>query len=252
MKCPHCNTHVAKIPINWKCPHCNEKLPEPGFWFNFFEGFTEYLQDKGSLFWGIILGCILIILGSVEIIFGNGFLLGFIGHNLFFALLMMLFGGMLINMYMKIILPLHLQFGSDFIVRERKVIRNIRKGTNLAAIVAISTCLLWLGPSTFLKYFHSYLVILGFFLALAWAISSLFLDVRMAEDVRFRHYMERLGVSDLKRLRKISTMTIGALFVAAITYWVLNQMPGLWNTISNWGLVGTLIFFVKNYLSWIV
>lgn len=252
MKCPHCNTYVTKIPVNWKCPHCGERLPEPGYWSNFFEGLSEYLLEKGAIFWGIVFAALLIMLGSVEMIFGRGFLLSYIGHNFLFAFVMIFFAGMLIDMYMKIVLPLRVPYGSDFIVRERAVIRNIRKASHVAGILSIVICLVWLGPRNFMEYFPSYLVILGWFLAMSWAIAGLYLDVKMVDDIRFRYYMERLGITGLKRFRRICTVVIGALFMIAVVYFIMMNIPELPQKISNWSVLAVFVHFAKNYLSWII
>ncbi|MFH0765175.1 MAG: zinc ribbon domain-containing protein [Calditrichota bacterium] len=252
MKCPHCQTFVAKIPLNWKCPHCGEKLPEPGYWFRFFEGLTEYLLEKGAIFWGTVLGTLLIIIGLVEIIFSDGYLLSYISGSVLFSIIMIFYGGMLIDMYMKVVLPLRVRYGSDFIIRERAVIRNFRKGTHIALITGLLVSLLWAGPQAFWEYFPSYLIIIGWFLAFAWAIGGLFLDPRLIDDVRFRNYLDRLGITSLKRLRKIGTMVIGALVLVCITYFVLTSIPRLPQKISNMSIIGDIITFVNTYLSWLL
>ncbi len=252
MRCTNCHTNVVRIPINWKCPHCGERLPEPGFWFRFSEGLTEYLEEKGTVFWGVIIASLLILVGLLELVFGQGFLLRYILGSFILSAIMIFFGGMLVSMYMQVVLPLKLLGGGDYILKERAVIRNFRKGTNLAAAAGIMLCLVWLGPSAFFAYFPSYFVIVGILLALAWSIGGLFFDARMVDDVRFRGYMERLGITNLKSLRKSCAFVIFFLFIATLGFWILNQIPGLWIKVSNWGLVTVIVNFVSNYLSWLV
>jgi len=244
--------HVNKIPMNWKCPHCSERLPELGFFEKYFDGLSEYLVDKTSIFWGIILGLFIGTISVFELFLGHGFLVRYVSDNFIFSMMMLILGAMVLDMYMKVVLPLQLPFGSDFIVKERKVIRNIRKGSHLALILGIIVCLSWLGTRTFFEYFPSYLVVISCFLALSWAISSLFLDIRMVDDVRFRHYMDRLGITNLKFLRKVSTAIISLLFGSFIVFFILNQIPNLWRSVSAWSAVGTVIYFVKNYLDWLL
>ncbi len=251
MKCPHCKTYVTKIQVNWKCPYCGKKLPEPGKWFMFYESLTEYLQYKGAIFWGIWLGLLLLLVGVLEAVFGHAFLISYIGNSMIMSIIGIAFGGMLIDMYMKVNLPLRLQYGTDFIIRERAIIRNIRKGTNLAALAGIVCCLIWLKPRTFLEYFPAYLVVIGWFLAMSWAITGLFLDARMADDVRFRHYMDRLGITSLKRYRRTGTIVIGSLVVIAVGYNFLIRIPELWIKFSNLGVVGVVVNFIKMYLAWL-
>jgi len=252
MRCPSCKMNVNKIPLNWKCPHCAERLPEPGFWERYFEGLSEYLVDKTAIFWGIILGFFVGVFGIFELFFSHGFLVRYLGDNFIFSTMMIIFGAMVLDMYMKVVLPLQLPYGSDFIVRERKVIRNIRKASHLALVIGLIVCIIWLGTRTFFEYFPSYFVVISCFLALSWTISSLFLDVRMVDDVRFRHYMDRLGITNLKFLRKVSTSIISLLFASFIIYFVLIQIPNLWKSVSAWSAVGTVIFFIKNYLDWLL
>ncbi len=252
MKCPHCNTNVVKIPVNWKCPQCGEDLPTPGFWHRFFEGLGDYLLDRTFIFWTVIFGFFLLVLGIIEAVLGNSFLLNYITGNVLFAILMMVFAGMLIENYMNIVLPLRLIGGSGFMIKERLVIRHIRKGTHIAAIVGLLICLFWLGPRMFLTYFPSYLIVISVFLALAWSIAGLFLDIRMAEDVRFRAFMDRLGITSLKTLRKTCTFVIGALFIAIVGFWILLLIPGLWNTVSQWPIVAGPLFFFRNYMGWLL
>ena len=252
MKCPSCKMHVNKIPLNWKCPHCSERLPDPSFWEKYFEGLAEHLVEMTAIFWGILLGAFVVIAGIVEMFLGHGFLIRYIGDNFIFSAIMIIFGAMVIDMYMKIVLPLQLPFGSDFIVKERKVIRNIRKGSHVAMILGIIVCFSWLGSRTFFTYFPSYFVVISGFMAVSWAIAGLFLDLRMVDDVRFRHYMDRLGITNLKRLRKVCTSVISLIFASTIGYFVLNQIPTLWKSISAWSAVGKIIHFVNAYLDWLI
>jgi len=243
---------VHKIPINWKCPHCSVKLPEPGFWQNYFEGLAEHLVEMTAIFWAIVLGSFVVIAGVLEMVFSRGFLMAYITDNFIFSTIMIIFGAMVVDMYMKVVLPLQLRHGSDFIIKERKVIRNIRTASHLALTAGLMVCLVWVGGSTFFKYFPAYIVVIACFLALNWAVSTLFLDLRMAEDLRFRHYMDRLGITNLKRLRRIGTSVIALLFTAAIVFFVLMQVPNLWRTISAWSGVGSVIHFIQTYLDWLL
>ena len=213
----------------------------------------EYLQEKGFIFWGTILFAVIVLFAIGEGLLGQAFLVKYLLNNFLFSIMMALFGGMLIELYMRVILPLHLLFGGgEFILRERAVIRNMRRGAHIAVISGLLTSIFWLGPEAFFKNFPAYLITISVFLALAMSISGLFLDMKMVEDVRFRHYMDRLGVTDLKRLRKICTVTIGGLFIAVIGFFVLNQIPGLWHTVSNWSIVGGALMLFKAYLSWLL
>ncbi len=253
MKCPHCDTMVVKIPANWKCPHCSERLPEPSKWFRFVEGMTEYLQDKGAIFWSIAFGFLLIAIGVGEMLWGFGFLLEFIGLHIITAIGGIFFGGMLINMYVKVVLPLRLPFGgSSFLMRERVVIRNMRKGTHVALLAGILACIFIAGPRIFLVFFPAYLIIIGWFLALAWSLSGLFINPRWLEDVRFRHFLDhRLGILSLKKYRKLGTIFIAVLIITVILYFVLLQVPDIWGKIENSAIIGSTILLLKTYFSWL-
>ena len=252
MKCTSCNTFVHKIPINWKCPHCAERLPDPSKWYLFWEGFNEYLEDKGAVFWSVVLAILLIAVGIPEMLLGSGFLISYITSSLLIAIAGIFFGGMLFDMYFKVMLPLRIPYGSNFIIRERAVIRNFRKGTNLAVIAAIITFVIWCGPQLFLKYFPSFFVILGWYLALAWSIAGLFLDGRMAQDVRFRFYMERLGIVNLNIYRRIATIVIASLVIITIGHYILMSIPNLWNDLKNTAFVGRAVHLFSEYFAWLL
>ncbi|MDP8229417.1 MAG: hypothetical protein P9M15_08190 [Candidatus Electryoneaceae bacterium] len=264
MKCPHCNTLVVKIPVTWKCPHCGELLPEPGRWFRFVEGMTIYLQDRGAIFWGITFAVIQIMIGAVEMFYGHAYMFSFFGNNMLMSLASVILAGMLIDMYVKIILPLHLPYGSDFILKERKVIRNVRKWTHWAVIAGIVSCLIWIGPSLFFVWtdtsvqvhaipvYLAYLVVVSWFLGLAWSVTGLFLNPKWLEDVRFRHFLDyRLGIISLKKYRKIGTVFIAVLVLTMILYFILLQIPGIWDSIQNTAFIGSVILFLKLYFSWL-
>jgi hypothetical protein len=251
MKCLACDTFVYKIPISWKCPHCGEKLPDMSKWEIFRDGITEYLQEKGVIFWTICLAVLLFTVGLLELFFGTAHLLGYIGGNLPLALGAMFFGGMLIDMVMKIVLPLKMLYGSDFVIRERASLRNIRKITVAALIAGVLTSLIWAGPLTFLTYFPAYLILIGWWLALAWSIVGLFIDPRWLEDVRFRTFIDKIGITSLKRYRKISTVMIGILVVVMIGFNILLNISALWIKVQNIAVVGTAIKFSKAYLGWL-
>ena len=251
MKCPHCDTYVHKIPVTWKCPHCGEKLPEPSKLFLFSEHVVEYLQDKGVIFWSIWFGLILILISVLEMVSGHGFLFSYFSGSFLLSLGFIFFGGMLVDMVVKINLPLRLLYGADYILKERAVIRNTRKATNLALVVGFAFCLYYLKPRLFFIYFPSYLVIMGWFLVLSWSIVGIFLDQRMVEDVRFRFYMDRLGITSLKRYRKFGSIIIGILFITAIGFWILMRIPGLWKEINNLTMIGSVLHFIQEYFSWL-
>ncbi|MFN3821226.1 MAG: hypothetical protein ACK4OO_02735 [bacterium] len=251
IKCPSCHTYVTKIPINWKCPYCGERLPEPSKWFLFYESVVEALQDKGAIFWSVWFGIVLIFIGLVELLGGTSYLLSYLGNNILIAVVGIFFAGALIDMIAKINLPIRLPSGTDFILRERAAIRNIRKATNLAIMLGIAVSILWLGPKTFLEYFPAYLVVIAWFLSFAWSISGLFFDPRWMDDVRFRFFLERLGIFSIKRFRKICTYNIGALVAIAILFFVLMSIPGLWQKFRNLPIVGNVIHFIELYLSWL-
>lgn len=252
LRCSSCHTYVTKIPVNWKCPHCGEKLPEPSRWFLFYESVIEGLQDKGSIFWSIWFGIFIILVGLLELFGGSAYLLNYLINNMLLAIAAIFFGGILIDMVVKINLPIRLPSGTDFILRERLAIRNIRKVTNLAILIGIGVSLIWLGPQSFLEYFPGYLVIVGWFLGFAWSVSGLFFDLRWADDVRFRFFLERLGIFSIKRFRKLCTYNIGALVAIAILFFVLLSIPGLWQKFRNLPVVGHIINFIELYLSWLI
>jgi hypothetical protein len=251
MKCPACNTNVIKIPVNWKCPQCGEKLPEPGKWFQFWEGTIEFISEKGVLFWSIWFAVFLLFLGIFELVFGDGYLLNYLTGSMLMSLIGIFFTGMLIDMVVKINLPLRVAFGTEFILRERKAIRNFRKATNIALVIGLLVSLIWLKPVSFFLHFPAYSVVIAWFLALAWSIIGLFLDVKLMEDVRFRYFMERLGIIGLKRYRRIGTIMVGSLVVTAILFNILIRIHGIWLKIADLGFVGSVIRFTKSYLSWL-
>jgi len=252
MKCPACQTFVTKIPVNWKCPYCGERLPDPSRWYLLYTGLTEYLDNKGAIFWSITFGILLLLLGIVELLFGHATLLSYLGTSLFMTIFGVFFTGMLADMLAKINLPLRLMQGTDFIIKERAVIRRVRKITNLSALAGLIFALFWLKPGTFLEYFPAYAVTVSWFLALAWSVNGLWLDVRMVEDVRFRAYMDRLGITSLKRYRRIGAACIGLLVMTAVVYNVLISINGLWIKFSNLAVVGVIIGFFKQYFSWML
>lgn len=213
----------------------------------------EWLKDKGTLFWSIWFLISLILIGVTELFFGHSYLLGYFGSNPLIAILSVFFGGMLIDMVMKINLTMRLPFGADFLIKERKQIRNIRKATNGAIILGLIYALVYAGPTTFLLYFNSYVLIIGWWLALSWSITGLFIDPRLMEDTRIRYFMdERLGVISLRRYRKIGTLMIGALVLIAIIFNVLMATTTIWLKISNIPVVGNMIRFSKAYFGWLL
>jgi hypothetical protein len=74
----------------------------------------------------------------------------------------------------------------------------------------------------------------------------------MTEDGRFRLFMEKLGITSIKRMRKFATLTIGLLVVAAVGYNILLAVPIIWTKISNTAVLGAVIFFISEYLAWLV
>lgn len=265
MKCVHCHTHVIKIPVSWKCPYCGEPLPEPGFWFKFMEGFTEYLQDKGAVFWGVLFAFIIIFVGIFDMLLGEGHLFNYIAHNPLLSIAMIVFGGMLITMYVKVVLPLRIPYGTEFLLKERLAIRNIRKFTHIAVIAGVLISLLLIEHRMFISWtdiklrshhipsFLAYLVVIGWFLGLAWSVAGLFINPKWLDDFRFRYYVdERLGVTSLKKYRKLGTVYIGVLVLTLILYYVMLQIPNKREGIQNMAIIGSIILLVKTYFSWLI
>jgi len=253
MKCTSCNTFVTKIPINWKCPHCGEKLPEPTKWEIFKDALLEWLNNKGVVFWAIWFGLLLIVSGVAEIPFGHIYLLEYLGSAPLLAIISIFFGGMLIDMVMKINLPLKLPFGSDFLINERKPIRNIRKVTNGALLLGIICSLIFAGPLMFFQYFNAYLMIIGWWLAFAWSLIGIFIDPKLTEDVRFRFFIdERLGVASLKRFKTVGRNMIGLLVLIAIAFNLLLATHNIWAKMNNIVVVGAIVKISKAYLGWLI
>mgnify|MGYP005651510455 CR=1 FL=1 len=253
MKCPHCKTHVSKIPVNFKCPQCGETLPEPGFWFNFFEYLTAYLSEKGFIFWAIVFLLFLLIVGGFELGLGQGLLLKYLGRHFLIAAVMILLTGELISHYMKIILPLRLPTGgSDFILRERAVIRRIRRGSHIAASIGLVISLVWIGPRGFFEHFPYYIFIIGWCLIMGWSIAGLYLDPRLIDDVRFRYFIDRLNITSLKKHRSRCVVMIIVLFSVAALYSVTVIVPGVLQNVHNWLIVGAVLDFIDNYLAWLL
>ena len=92
---------------------------------------------------------------------------------------------------------------------------------------------------------------MGWFLVLSWSIVGIFLDQRMVEDVRFRFYMDRLGITSLKRYRKFGSVIIGILFITAVGFWILMRIPGLWAEINNLTMIGSVLNFIREYMGWL-
>ncbi|MBM3327966.1 MAG: hypothetical protein FJY67_00645 [Calditrichaeota bacterium] len=252
LKCNSCKTYVTKIPVNWKCPHCGEQLPEPTKWFLFVESSIEGLQDKGAIFWSIWFGVLVLAVGFIELFAGRGELLGYLVDSLLLAILGISLGGILIDMSVRIHLPIRLPYGTDFIIRERAGIRNIRKATLGAIVLGLITALSYGGISLYFEYFPAVIVIVGWYLAFAWSIAGLFLDPRWLDDVRFRFYLERLGIFSLKHFRRLATIMIGALVMIAIGFNVLLNIPGIWLKLRNIGAINAVVHFIELYLDWLV
>lgn len=249
--CPSCQTVVTKVPVNWKCPHCSERLPDPTKWELFVEGLVAYLQEKGMIFWSLTLLVLLLATGGAEMVLGEGYLLSYIGGNFLFSLLMIFFGGMLIDMIAKINLPLRLLTGTDFIFKERITIRNVRKATNVAALLGLITAVILVGPTGFFLYFPAYIVIIAWWLAMGWSIVGLFMDPRLMEDTRLRIFMERLGVLSFKQYRKMATPMIGGLTIIAVAFIILLNTHKLIAKIVSFGPLGESIKFAKAYFGWL-
>ena len=203
------------------------------------------------IFWSIWFAFLLIAIGIPEMVYGRTLLFSYFGNALLISIAFVFYGGMLIDMFVKINLPIRLPYGTDFLLKERVVIRNMRKGTNLAALVGLGFCLYWLKPRIFFEYFPSYLVVMSCFLAFSWSIAGLFLDARMVEDVRFRFYMDRLGITGLKRYRRMGTFTIGMLIITAIGFNILRAIPDLWEKFCEVTVVSFILNFIREYLSWL-
>lgn len=251
MKCAACDTLILKIPANWKCPHCGERLPDPSKWELFWDGFAEFLQEKGVIFWSIFFFGFLIVMGLGELLFGTAHLLTYIGTSLFISLGATFFGGMLLDMCMKILLPLRNPYGTDFMLTERGMIRNVRKITYAALAGGIISSFVWIGPKTFFDFFPTYILLMGWWLALGWSIAGLFMDPKWLEDVRFRLFIDKIGVLSLKKYRKLSTIMIGVLIALMIVFNILLSIPGLWNRVQNMPALGVTIRFLRQYLSWL-
>lgn len=250
--CPKCEMPVMKIPANWKCPHCSERLPDPTRWQRFTEGFGEYMENKGVIFYSILFLILLIIVIVPDIIFSHGFLLSYILDNMILAMASIFFAGMLITMVMKVMLPLRIMGGGDFIMRERQMIRHFRKWTIIGLIIAVLFCLIVLKPSMFTAYFPSYLIVIGWFLALTWSVLGILMNPQWLEDVRFRAFLEeRLGVISLRRFRKLCTIFVGVLMSTLVIYYLLLQVQGIWQSIENSAIIGTVILFIKQYFAWL-
>ena len=204
------------------------------------------------IFWGIIFALLLLVVAVADVITWHGFLLAYVVDNMILAVGGIVFAGMLISMVMKVMLPLRMMGGGDFIMRERQMIRHFRKWTMVGLIASIVFVLAVLKPRMFILYFPSYLIVIAWFMAVTWSVLGILMNPQWLEDVRFRYFLEeRLGVQSLKRFRKLCATFVAVLASTVVVFIVLSRVNGLWHNIENTAIVGNVILFIKLYFGWL-
>jgi len=250
MRCPVCKAYVPYDSKLKKCPACDAAIEKKPFLEDFFNMVAEFSAEKNFIFWGFAALVAGMLIGAVEFALGHGRLLDYYEGNLFHSIIIFLYWGIVLELVVKANAHIRLA-AKTVIIKERRVLRVFRIGTNLAFLAGIITALIWIGPSDVFSNLPAFTLITTSVICLFWAGEGIFFREEHFQDTRVRNFFLPLGVRHPHPYRVASAWFIALLVFALAIYSLLMMFPTIfWGVYNTW-FVQSTIKFIKSFLAYL-
>ena len=249
MRCPHCKAYVPFDSKLKACAACGTEIIKKPFLEDILNMFAELAADKNFIFWGFAAMIMSLIAGGIEFAVGKGDLLGFFEGKVFYSMLLFIFWGFIIDLVVKANAQIRIA-SKTLILKERRILRIFRLGTNLSFIAGILLSIIWIGPGRVFECFAGMSIITIGTIGLFWALEGMFFTEEHFEDHRVRNFFKFLGVRHPHPYRVMSAFYLSGITLALVIYWGLRMFPSIFANIYNSWLVQSTIKFVLEFLSY--
>lgn len=249
MRCPICKAYVPFDSKLKKCVACGAPLVKKPVMEDTLNMTAELAADKNFIFWGfftLILGAIV---GAVEFALGGGALFDYFEGHIFHSLILFMYWGFVVELVVKTNAQIRLA-SKTVIIKERRILRIFRLGTNLAFLGGILLSTAWIGPNSVLANFPALTLITTATVCLFWALEGMYFREEHFEDHRVRNFFILLGVRHPHPYRIISAWYISVITLALIIYWGLRMFPSIFWNFYNSGLVQSIVKAVASFLKY--
>lgn len=251
MKCPNCK---GDIPVNYKgqsCPSCGVTLPKKRpIYLDLGERISSFTEDRGFLFWLIVLCIIIFFVAALENLVAKGTLARLLDQYKFISILMLLYAAAHLQLVRNVNSTFRPGYPGPYWT-DRLIIKKFKRGTNLSLILGLIASAVVAGPLNLLSLLPAYVLIISLFTALFWSVESFRVDDREFQDAKVQSYFEYLGVRRLHRWRQVGGTYLIALVVGAATFYGLWHIPGLWWKIKANPTLNELIELFNGLFNWV-
>ena len=243
MRCPNCKAFVPFDSRLKKCAACGAAIEKKPLLEDTLNMLAEFAEDKNFIFWGFFMVILGLIIGGLEFTLGNGQLFYYYEEHLMHSLILFMFWGIWIEHVAKSNAQIRLQ-SRTLILRERKLVKNFRRGTNLSLLAGLGIALVWIGPAEYFAQFPAITLITTVTVCMFWALMGLSLKDKQFEDARVRNFFMPMGVRHPHPYRVASAWYIALTIFALAVYTVLERFPSIfWGIYNTWVVQSSIKFF---------
>lgn len=250
MRCPVCKAFVPFDSKLKKCAACGAPIEKKPFFEDFLNMIAEFSAEKNFIFWGFSAVIAGMIIGAVDFGLGGGDLLDYYEDNIFNSLVIFIYWGIIIELIVKINAQIRIT-AKTVILKERRILRVFRIGTNLSWLTGIAVSIIWIGPDKIMANLPAFTLITTSTVCLFWAFEGMFFQEEHFLDARVRNFFIPLGIRHPHPYRVVSAWFIALLIFAVATHSVLVMFPSIfWGIYNSWFIQST-IQFINAFLAYL-
>ncbi len=250
MRCPECKAYVPYDSKLKKCVACGAEIKRKPFLEDLLNMTAEFAAEKNFIFWGLFAVIFGMIVGAVEFALGGGSLLDYYEDNIFYSLVIFIYWGTIIELIVKANAQIRLA-SRTVIIKERRILRIFRLGTNLSVLAGLGISTLWIGPDKVMANLPALTLITSATICLFWALEGMFFQEEHFQDARVRNFFIPLGIRHPHPYRVASAWYIALLIFAGAVYSVLIMFPSIfWGVYNTW-FVQSTIKFINSFLAYL-
>lgn len=249
MRCPHCKAYVPFDSKLKKCAACGSIIERKPVMEDVLNMFAELAAEKNFIFWGFSAMIAGLIIGGIEFAVGKGDLLSFFEGKIFYSIIIFIYWGFIVDLMVKANAQIRIA-SKTLILKERRILRIFRMGTNLSLVTGILLSIVWIGPDRIFECFAGLTMITTATICFYWALEGMFFREDHFEDHRVRNFFRLLGVRHPHPYRVASAYYLAGIILALVIYWGLVLFPSIFINFYNTWFVQSTIKFVLEFLSY--
>jgi hypothetical protein len=241
--CPHC---LKRIPwrrrLKPKCPFCIKPFRRRST-VQERSVFAHFLEDRGVAFWFFQVLIVTVLLAIIFQISGHPTLIRFIDARTGWFVISIYWTALYATLIGRMHVPLLL--GAPKILRrERAIIRQYKRLTQVGVLIGIPFALLFVGTRYTWERFPGLVFLLFVPVSLMWAYQALTLTAEDYEDERVWSYLQELGAQDRLEHRHNAYFVLIGLPLAGLLFYYFMTHPWLARAIKESAETGIISMLV--------